>query len=156
MMSIKTSNPEVFFNSGSSQCKLSNIDHSQNISSTRLDSPGESDHLHVLSADNRAIVWIDLIILRSSEGVDGCQCVCLDHPPHVWLWVHEDKGQLSGHLATNRTQEQLHLDSIGHNKAKYVPVVLIGEERGGGKRGVVPLHTTVQCHSWTHILPGSR
>ena len=33
----------------------------------------------------------------------------LDHPPHVWLWMHEDKGQLSGHLATNRTQEQLHL-----------------------------------------------
>ena len=23
------------------------------------------------------IVWIDLIILRSSEGVDGCQCVRL-------------------------------------------------------------------------------
>ena len=35
--------------------------------------------------------------------------VNLDHPPHVWLWMHEDKGQLSGHLATNRTQEQLHL-----------------------------------------------
>ena len=35
--------------------------------------------------------------------------VNLDHPPHVWLWMHEDKGQLSGHLAANRTQEQLHL-----------------------------------------------
>ena len=35
--------------------------------------------------------------------------VNLDHPPHVWLWMHEDKGQLSGHLATNRTEEQLHL-----------------------------------------------
>ena len=35
--------------------------------------------------------------------------VNLDHPPHVWLWVHEDKGQLSGHLATNRTKEQFHL-----------------------------------------------
>ena len=35
--------------------------------------------------------------------------VNLDHPPHVWLWMHEDKGQLSGHLATNRTKEQLHL-----------------------------------------------
>ena len=35
--------------------------------------------------------------------------VNLYHPPHVWLWMHEDKGQLSGHLATNRTKEQLHL-----------------------------------------------
>ena len=35
--------------------------------------------------------------------------VNLDHPPHVWLWMHEDKGQLSGHLATDRTKEQLHL-----------------------------------------------
>ena len=55
------------------------------------------------------LFWWSLVSKKRGNIGNTSMVVNLDHPPHVWLWMHEDKGQLSGHLATNRTQEQLHL-----------------------------------------------
>ena len=42
--------------------------------------------------------------------------------------------------------DSAHLHCIGDHKAEDVPVVLVGEEGGGGQGGVVPLGAAVEGH----------